>query len=62
MSRNTGDTDLVFLEMFKSSDYQDISLAEWMAHTPHQLINQHLGVSMSMLDNIPKDEIVITPL
>ncbi len=30
---NTGDTDLVFLEMFKSDHYEDISLAEWMAHT-----------------------------
>src|ERR1700733_4576728 len=47
---NTGDTDLVFIEMFKSSEYQDISLAEWMAHTPHLLMNQHLGVPMSMLD------------
>lgn len=58
---NTGDTDLVFLEMFKSSEYQDISLAEWMAHTPHLLMNQHLSVGMTMLDSIPKEELVITP-
>ena len=58
---NTGDTDLVFLEMFKSSEYQDISLAEWMAHTPHLLMNQHLGVGMTMLDSIPKQELVIIP-
>jgi oxalate decarboxylase len=58
---NTGDTDLVFLEMFKTSGYQDISLAEWMAHTPHLLMNQHLGVGMTMLDGIPKQETVITP-
>jgi oxalate decarboxylase len=58
---NTGDADLVFLEMFKSSEYQDISLAEWMAHTPHLLMNQHLGVGMTMLDSIPKEELVITP-
>jgi len=57
---NTGDTDLIFLEMFKSSEYQDISLAEWMAHTPHLLMDQHLGVGMSMLVSIPKQEIVIT--
>ena len=57
---NTGDTDLVFLEMFRASEYQDISLAEWMAHTPHLLMDQHLGVGMSMLDSIPKQEMVIT--
>jgi oxalate decarboxylase len=59
---NTGDADLVFIEMFRNSDYQDISLAEWMAHTPHLLMNQHLGVPISMLDSIPTQEIVVTPL
>jgi oxalate decarboxylase len=59
---NTGDSDLVFLEMFKTGEYQDISLAEWMAHTPHLLMNQHLAVGMGMLDSIAKDEMVITPV
>src|SRR5271154_3408045 len=59
---NTGDTDLVFLEMFRTSEYQDISLAEWMAHTPHLLMDQHLGVGISMLDSIPRREMVITPV
>jgi oxalate decarboxylase len=59
---NTGDTDLVFLEMFKSPTYEDISLGEWMAHTPHQLMDQHLRVGKPMLDAIPKEEMVIVPL
>jgi oxalate decarboxylase len=59
---NTGDSDLVFLEMFKSGEYRDISLGEWMAHTPHLLMDQHLGVGMSMLDSIPMQEMVITPV
>jgi len=59
---NTGDTDLVFLEMFKSPYYEDISLGEWMAHTPHLLMNQHLRVGTAMLDAIPKVEMVIVPL
>jgi oxalate decarboxylase len=58
---NTGDTDVVFLEMFRSPNYQDVSLAQWMAHTPHLLMEQHLGVGMRMLDNIPKQEVVIRP-
>jgi oxalate decarboxylase len=59
---NTGDSDLVFLEMFRSANYEDISLAEWMAHTPHLLMNQHLQVGMPMLGSIPKQEAVITPV
>jgi oxalate decarboxylase len=58
---NTGDTDLVFLEMFRSDHYEDISLAEWMAHTPHLLVDQHLKVGQAMLDAIPKDKAVIDP-
>ena len=40
---------------------QLLTLAEWMAHTPHLLMNQHLGVGMSMLDGISKQEAVVTP-
>jgi oxalate decarboxylase len=61
-SENTGDSDLVFLEMFKSANYQDISLAEWMAHTPHLLMDQHLQLRMPMLYSITKEETVITPV
>lgn len=59
---NTGDSDLVFLEMFDTPTYEDISLAEWMAHTPHQLIDQHLHVGREMIDAIPKGKMVIVPV
>jgi oxalate decarboxylase len=40
---NTGDTDLVFLEMFGKVDrYQDLSFSEWLAHTPAELVMAHL--------------------
>lgn len=58
---NIGDTDLVFLEMFKSPHYEEISLNQWLAHTPHQLVNQHLNLGKAVIDAIPKDPIVVTP-
>jgi oxalate decarboxylase len=58
---NTGDTDLVFLEMFKSGAYQDFSLSEWLAHTPPELVMAHLNISRATYDAIPKDKLVITP-
>src|SRR6202040_2061078 len=58
---NTGDTDLVFLEMFKSSFYQDLSLSEWLAHTPPELVMAHLNIDKATLDAIPRDELVIVP-
>ncbi len=51
---NSGDTDLVFLELFKTSRYQDISLNDWITHIPPELVMQHLGISREILDAIPK--------
>ncbi len=58
---NTGDTDLIFLEMFKSSFYQDLSFSEWLAHTPPELVMAHLNIDKATLDAIPRDELVIVP-
>jgi len=58
---NTGDTDLIFLEMFKSSFYQDLSLSEWLAHTPPELVMAHLRIDKATFDAIPKDEVVVMP-
>jgi len=59
---NTGDEDLVFLEVFPTPEYEDISLAEWLAHTPSRLVDQHLGTGEDFLNKIQKKEIVVTPL
>ena len=59
---NTGDDDLVFLEVFPTPEYQDISLAEWLAHTPSRLVDQHIGTGEDFLNKLQKKEMVITPL
>lgn len=59
---NTGDTDLEFFEIFKSDRYEDISLAEWMAHLPPELVAAHLKVDENMIAKLPKDEMVIVPV
>jgi oxalate decarboxylase len=58
---NTGDTDLVFLEMFKAGAYQDFSLSEWLAHTPPELVMAHLHIDRTTYDAIPKEETVVMP-
>jgi oxalate decarboxylase len=59
--QNTGNTDLKFLEMFKSSVYQDLSLSEWLTHTPPELVLAHLGIDKATLDAIPKEQVVVMP-
>ena len=58
---NTGTTDLIYLEMFKSDHYQDISLSDWMSHTPPELVMQHLNLSRETLAAIPKDKRIVVP-
>jgi oxalate decarboxylase len=58
---NTGNSDLKFLEMFKSSFYQDLALSEWLTHTPPELVMAHLDIDRATLDALPKDEPVVMP-
>jgi oxalate decarboxylase len=59
--QNTGDTDLKFLEMFKSNVYQDLALSQWLTHTPPDLVLAHLGIDKATLEAMPKDEVVVMP-
>jgi oxalate decarboxylase len=58
---NTGDTDLLFIEMFKSSFYQDLSLSEWLSHTPPELVMAHLNIDRATLEAVPREKYVIVP-
>jgi oxalate decarboxylase len=59
---NTGDTDLVFLEMFKSDRYQEFSFSEWLAQTPSELVMAHLNIDKATFDAIPKNGVAVTSL
>lgn len=41
---NTGNEPLRFLEMFRSSRYADVSLNQWLALTPPELVKAHLNL------------------
>ncbi len=49
---NTGTTTLSFLETFRSDRFEDISLAHWLALTPHELVRAHLRTDDSVLRNV----------
>ena len=46
---NTGSSTLRFLEVFASSYYSDISLTDWLAHTPPELVAAHLNLNVATL-------------
>ncbi|KAI0359940.1 Bicupin, oxalate decarboxylase/oxidase [Trametes cingulata] len=61
---NTGNTTLHFLEIFNSGRVQDISLSQWLALTPPDLVKAHLQLSDDTLKKLTKFEtkqIVVGP-
>lgn len=56
---NTGDERLRFLEMFRSGRFVDISLNQWMALTPPELVQAHLNLDQPTMAALRKDKPVI---
>ncbi|PQE17262.1 oxalate decarboxylase family bicupin protein [Rutstroemia sp. NJR-2017a BVV2] len=53
---NTGTEDVVFLEVLQQPVFSDISVAQWLALTPRQVIKDTLGLPDSTLDALPKEK------
>jgi oxalate decarboxylase len=51
--QNTGNNDLVFLALFKRSDFVEFSLAQWLRRLPVQMTQQHLQLSPAAIAKIP---------
>jgi oxalate decarboxylase len=51
---NTGEEPLVFLGMFRSDHYADISLAQWMGATPPELVKAHLNLDDALVAGLPR--------
>jgi oxalate decarboxylase len=58
---NVGDTNLQFLEVFKSANFADFSLSDWLARTPRSLVAQHLNIDEATIAQFPRDKPVIMP-
>jgi len=56
---NTGDEPLRFLEMFRSDHFADVSLNQWMALTPPELVKAHLGIDDKTMAALSKDKPVV---
>ncbi|MCM3173357.1 oxalate decarboxylase family bicupin [Paenibacillus sp. MER 99-2] len=54
--QNTGKDTLWFLEIFRSDRFEDISLNQWMALTPRELVRDNLNASAELLDALRKQK------
>ncbi len=59
---NTGNTQMMFLEMFKAPRYTDISMAQWLSRLPPGLVDAHLKLGARAIAQIPREKMVIVPV
>jgi oxalate decarboxylase len=60
--KNTGNTDLVFLEIFRAPRFEDVSLSDWLTHAPRSLVAQHLNVDPSVIARFPNNKPLVLPV
>jgi oxalate decarboxylase len=57
--QNVGDGPLRFLEVFRSDRFADLSLIQWLALVPPELVRAHLNVDDGMIGALMKDKPII---
>jgi oxalate decarboxylase len=56
---NTGGQPLRFLEMFRSDRYASVSLDQWLALTPAQLVREHLPIDQRTITALRKRQAIV---
>jgi oxalate decarboxylase len=56
---NTGDQPLCFLELFRSDRFADVSLNQWIALTPPELVQAHLNLDPQTIAALSRDKPII---
>ena len=57
----TVSTTLRYLELFPSSHYADLSLNQWMALTPPELVRGHLDLGDAVMNGLAKTRHPVLP-
>ncbi len=60
--KNVGNTDLVFLEIFKADAYQDVSLSDWLTHTPLEMVAATFNIDPSVIAKFPQSGPDVMPV
>ena len=58
---NTGDTELVYMEVFRAERFAEVALSDWLAHTPINMVAETLNLDPSVIARFPKDWPAVVP-
>jgi oxalate decarboxylase len=51
--QNVGDTDLQFFAVFRTSQFEEFSLSDWLGHSPPEMVAEHLNVDPARVSHWP---------
>lgn len=58
---NIGDTELQFVGVFRAPRYEEVSLSNWLTHTPPALVAQHFNVDEKVIARWPNNSPGVMP-
>jgi oxalate decarboxylase len=58
---NIGDTDLVYMEVFRADRFEEVSLSDWLAHSPIDMVAETLNLDSSIIAQFPKNRPDLVP-
>jgi oxalate decarboxylase len=58
---NTGNSDLVYMEVFRADRFEEVSLSDWLAHSPPDMVAELLNLDPSVIAQFPKNRPDIVP-
>ena len=60
--QNIGDTDMQFFAVFRTSNFQEVSLSDWLKHSPAEMVAEHLNLDPTMVPHWPGANAFILPV
>ncbi|HEX9212636.1 MAG TPA: cupin domain-containing protein [Bradyrhizobium sp.] len=58
---NVGNTELQFFAVFRTAQYEEISLSDWLKHSPPEMVAEHLNIDPATISEWPDDGPLIRP-
>ena len=59
---NTGNTDMVYMEVFRAPRFEEVSLSDWLAHSPVDMVAETLQIDPSVIAQFPKNRPDVLPV
>ena len=57
---NTGESDLVMVAVFRSSRYEEVSLSDWLAHSPPEMVAATFNLEPDVVARFPKNALDVS--